>query len=69
MVQFNPYLENKGIHIFLRGISPKVNVIMRREFKLAYFEAVVQHFNHKATETSSYLDRNTWYNMRENYFY
>ena len=28
---------------FLKGISPKVDVIERLEFKLANFEAAVQH--------------------------
>ena len=30
---------------FLRGISPKVNVIAQLEFELVYFETAVQHFN------------------------
>ena len=32
---------NKGVHTFPKGISPKVNVIARLEFELAYFEAAV----------------------------
>ena len=30
-------MEDKGIHTFLKGICPKVNVIARPEFELAYF--------------------------------
>ena len=36
------------------GISPKVNVIARLEFKLSYFEAAVQHGCHYATGTPSF---------------
>ena len=28
--------EDKGIHTFLKGISPKLNMIVWLEFKLAY---------------------------------
>ena len=37
-------LEDKRVHAFSNGISLKVNVIMRLDFELAYFEAAVQHF-------------------------
>ena len=33
-------------HSFPKCISLKVNMIVRLEFELAYFEAVVQHFSH-----------------------
>ena len=44
---------DKGVHTFLKGISPKVNVIAQLEFELCYFEVSVQYFNHYATETPS----------------
>ena len=42
---------DKGIHIFPKGICPKVNIIAWLEFKLAYFETTVQHFSHYAMGT------------------
>ena len=41
----------KGFLPFLRGISPKVNVIVRLVFGLTYFKAAVQHFSHISSET------------------
>ena len=38
--------RDKGVHTFPKSISPKVNVIVLLELKLAYFEAVVQHFSY-----------------------
>ena len=37
--------EMVGVHIFLKGISPKENVIELLEFELAYFEVLIQHFS------------------------
>ena len=49
VVLFNPELwEDKGVHTFPKGISPKVNVITWLEFKLADYN--VQHY---ATRTPS----------------
>ena len=39
------------VHTFLKGICPKVNVIARLEFKLAYYDAAFQRFNHYTTNT------------------
>ena len=33
---------NKGVHAFLKNISPKVNVIAQLGFELAYFEAALR---------------------------
>ena len=44
--------EGNRIHTFPKGISPKVNVIAKQEFELAYFVAAVQYFNHYATGNS-----------------
>ena len=44
--------ENKEIHTFLKGISPKVNVIAQLDVELAYFKAVGQLFSRYSTETS-----------------
>ena len=38
-------LWDKGDHIFVNGFSPKVNVIARLGFELAYLEAIVKHFS------------------------
>ena len=36
----------RWVHTFSKGISPKVNVIARLEFELAYFETAIQHLSH-----------------------
>ena len=36
---------------FPKGICPKVNVIARLEYELAYYDSVVHHFNHYTTRT------------------
>ena len=41
-------------HIYPKGICPKVNIIARLKFKLAYFEAAVQHISPYTTETTPY---------------
>ena len=42
VVLFNPSLkENKLLHTFPSGISPKVIVIARRMFELAYYDIIV----------------------------
>ena len=52
VVLFNPQLGVwLGIHTFPKGICPKVNVIARLEFELAYYNSAVQRFNHYATRT------------------
>ena len=33
---------NKGVHTFPKGIGPKVNVIVKLEFQLVYYDATVQ---------------------------
>ena len=42
---------DKEFSIFHKSFNPKVNVIARMEFKLTYFEAVVQHISFYTTET------------------
>ena len=42
---------DKGVHTFLKGICPKVNVIAQTEFELAYYDSAVQCFNHYITGT------------------
>ena len=41
--------EDKGVHSFPKGIFPKVNVIARLEFELAYYDSAVLRFNHYTT--------------------
>ena len=38
-----------GVHAFSKGISPKVNVIARLEFELAFYDVAVQNISHYAT--------------------
>ena len=34
---------------FPKGISPKVNVLLRLQFELAYYDAIMRHVNHNIT--------------------
>ena len=43
--------EDKGVHTFPKGIFPKVNVIARLEYELAYYDSAVHRFNHYTTRT------------------
>ena len=43
--------EDKGFHTFPKGICPKVNVIARLEYELAYYDFAVHHFNYYTTRT------------------
>ena len=53
-VQYWYYFTNswadKEVHAFPKGICPKVNVIERLGFELAYDNVPVQHVNHCAKE-------------------
>ena len=40
-----------GVHAFHKGVCPKVNVIERLEFELAYDKSAVHPFNHYTTRT------------------
>ena len=35
--------EDKGVHTFPKGICPKVDVIARLEFELAYYDSAVYY--------------------------
>ena len=39
------------VHAFPKSICPKVNVIARLEFELAFYESAVHRFNHYTTRT------------------
>ena len=41
--------EDKGVHTFPKGICPKVNVIVRLEYELAYYDSAVHRFNQYTT--------------------
>ena len=43
--------EDKRAHTFPKGICPKVNVIARLEYELAYYDSAVQRFNHYTSRT------------------
>ena len=54
MILLNPWLGGgriRGFITFPKGISPKVGVITRLEFELAYNDATVQFVSYYATET------------------
>ena len=38
--------RDKGFHAFLKGISPKVNLMTRLEFETTYFEIAILHVSH-----------------------
>ena len=40
-----------GVHFFLNGISPKMNVTARLGLELAYYDVLIQYFSHDTTET------------------
>ena len=42
---------DKGGYIFLKGISPKVNVIAQLEFKFTSYDVTVQQISHYTSET------------------
>ena len=53
MVLFNPVTGRiRGFYTFPKGIYPKVNVIARLEFELAYYDSAVYRFNHYIMRTS-----------------
>ena len=41
----------RGLHIFPKGICPKVNIIARLEFELALYDPAAHRFNLYATRT------------------
>ena len=43
--------EDKRVHTFPKGIYPKVNVIARLEYELAFYDSAVHCFNHYTTRT------------------
>ena len=43
--------EDKRVHVILESISLKVNVIVRLDFELAYYDVAVQLASRYATET------------------
>ena len=47
--------EDKGVQTFPKGICPKVDVIARVEYELAYYDSAVYRFNHNTTKTLPWL--------------
>ena len=43
--------KDKRVHTFPKGICPKVNVIARLEYELAYYDSAAHRFNHYTTRT------------------
>ena len=48
-----------GVHTFPKGICPKVNVIARLEYELAYYDFAVHRFNHYTTRIPPKPNRKT----------
>ena len=48
--------EDKGVDTFPKGICPKVIVIGRLEFELAYYDSAVHRFNRYTTTTPPKLN-------------
>ena len=46
---------DEGIHTLLKSISRKVNLIMRMESELIYFENTVQHHTYYASSTPAHI--------------
>ena len=59
--------DNKRVHTFPKGISPKMNAIAQLEFELAFFEAADQHFSHYTTGTQTRTENrsNCFKNVKE----
>ena len=49
--------EDKGVHTFPKGICPRVNVIARLEYELAYYDSAVHGFNHYTKTTPPFYNR------------
>ena len=49
------WMEDKEGHIFLKCISPKVNVVRRLEFELAYYDDAVKDVNNNMTRLFSWM--------------
>ncbi len=49
MVLLTHNWEDKGLHTFPKGICPKVIVIVRLEYELAYYDSAFHRFNHEDT--------------------
>ena len=47
--------EDKRVHTFPKGICPKVNVIARLQYELAYYDSAVHRFNRYTTRTPPYI--------------
>ena len=57
--------KDKGVHTFPKGICPKVNVIARLEYELAYYDSAVHYFNHYNTRTAPLILLLYMYNLKE----
>ena len=63
---------NKGTKTFPKAISPKVHLLARLEFELAYYSVAVQHVSNYATGDSLYLNwrrRILKVDEKDNFFY
>ena len=48
---------DKVIHMFLKGISPKENMIVWLEFELTYLDVIDQHVDHYTMATPHLIDK------------
>ena len=61
--------EDKEGHTFPKGICPKVNVIARLEYKLAYYDSVVHRFNQYTTRTPPWRINPCWLSYAKSWSY
>ena len=49
---------DKGVHSFIKGVCPKINVKARRQFELAYCHTPIQNFSDETPPfmLSSYIN-------------
>ena len=59
---------DQRVHTFPQGINPKVNVIVRLEFKLTHFETAVRHIKLYATETPPTTNLIGLHNLQFRYY-
>ena len=53
-----------GVHAFLKGVYPKLYLIARQGFELAYFDIAVKHVSHCTKWT--YLQEKKKYSLCDN---
>ena len=50
-MNWNNILKYTGVHIFLKSIRPKVNIVARLVFELFNVDISIQHISHYVVDT------------------